>query len=112
MTTYFVSRHSGAVAWAAEEGIVVDKCISHLDVQTIKQDDVVIGTLPVHMVAAICSRGGRYLHLNIELSPELRGKELTAADMRACHVRLEGYSACSDHSFDLMRVDGNAVRAE
>jgi len=99
MATYFVSRHLGAVEWAAEEGIVVDECISHLNLETIKQGDVVIGSLPVHMVAGICRQGGRYLHLRIEFSAELRGKELTVEDMRACHARLEAYTVHRDNSF-------------
>lgn len=31
MTTFFVSRHSGAVEWAARQGIRVDKLVAHLD---------------------------------------------------------------------------------
>jgi len=91
MTTYFVSRHPGAVAWAQEEGVAVDKQITHFDPTIIREHDVVIGSLPVHMVADICERGGDYYHLSMELESEMRGKELSADDMRACHARLEAF---------------------
>lgn len=91
MTTYFISRHPGAIEWAAEEGFAVDKLVRHLDVSMIQAGDVVLGSLPVNMAAAICSKGARYLHLSLDLPSELRGKELTPEDMRRCGARLEEY---------------------
>lgn len=91
MTTYFVSRHPGARAWAAEEGFTVDQVIDHLDPADIQQGDVLIGSLPVNLAAEICERGARYLHLSLDLPAALRGCELSAAQMRACGARLEEY---------------------
>lgn len=91
MTIYFVTRHPGALAWAAEEGITVDALVGHLDHTVIAPGDRVIGSLPVNLVAEVCVRGGRYLHLSLDLAPELRGRELTADDMRACGARIEEY---------------------
>ena len=91
MTTYFVSRHPGAREWAAGEGVAVNAVIAHLDPSVIQPGDVVIGTLPVHLAAQVCRRGGRYLHLSLELPPEWRGQELNAADLRQCGARLEEY---------------------
>jgi CRISPR-associated protein Csx16 len=91
MTTLFVSRHPGARDWAAEEGIAVDAVIAHLDPDTIQPGDVVIGTLPIHLAAQVCQRGGRFLHLSLELPPDWRGRELSAADLRECRARLEEY---------------------
>ena len=51
MTTYFVSRHPGAVAWAARRGLAVDAYLAHLDPQQIQPGDTVIGILPVHLAA-------------------------------------------------------------
>ncbi len=90
MTTYFVSRHPGALAWAAEEGIQVDQVIDHLDL-AVEPGDTVIGSLPVNLAAEVCERGGRYLHLSLVLPPTLRGLELTAEQMRACGARIEEY---------------------
>lgn len=91
MTTFFVSRHPGALDWAAGEGVVVDRVVAHLDPETVQPGDVVIGTLPIHLAARVCARGGRYLHLSLELPPEQRGRELSAADLRRFGARLEEY---------------------
>jgi CRISPR-associated protein Csx16 len=91
MTTLFVSRHPGARDWAAEEGVSVDAVIAHLDPDTVQPGDTVIGTLPIHLAARVCQRGGRYLHLSLELPPEQRGRELSAADLRQCGARLEEF---------------------
>jgi CRISPR-associated protein Csx16 len=91
MTTWFVSRHPGAKDWATEEGILVDHRIEHLDVAEVAPGDVVIGSLPVNLAAEVCARGGRYLHLSLELPLELRGQELSAADMRACRARVREF---------------------
>ncbi|MGH8479285.1 MAG: CRISPR-associated protein Csx16 [Gammaproteobacteria bacterium] len=91
MTTYFVTRHPGARAWAAEEGVLVDETIEHLDPQALQPGDIVIGTLPVNLAAEVCARGGRYLHLTLELPPEWRGAELSAEDMRRFGARVEEY---------------------
>jgi len=91
MTTLFISRHPGALEWAAEEGIIVDAAIAHLDPDTVQPGDVVIGTLPIHLAARVCQRGGRYLHLSLELPPEWRGRELSAADLRRFGARLEEF---------------------
>lgn len=91
MTTLFVSRHPGALGWAAEEGIAVDVLLAHLDAETIQPGDIVIGTLPIHLAARVCERGGRYLHLSLELPPDWRGRELSAAELRQCGARLEEY---------------------
>ena len=91
MTTYFISRHPGALAWAAEEGLGVDQVIDHLDPDIIQPGDILIGTLPVNLAAVVCERGGRYLNLSLDLPPELRGRELSVEQMRACGARVEEY---------------------
>ncbi len=92
MTTYFVSRHVGARDWAFTEGIQVDKQLDHLDTGTIRPGDVVVGSLPVNLAAEVCVRGGHYLHLSIDLPAELRGRELTAEQMRDCDARVEQFN--------------------
>ncbi len=91
MSVYFVSRHPGAKDWAAEEGIAVDQVIDHLEIDRVDPGDVVIGSLPVNLAAEVCARGGRYLHLSLELPFELRGKELTATEMRGCGAKVKEY---------------------
>lgn len=53
--------------------------------------DRVLGTLPVSEAARVCARGGRYLHLSIDIPAEARGRELSADDMQAFGAQLEEY---------------------
>lgn len=91
MTIWFVTRHPGAVEWAAQQGIRIDKQVAHLDVDEVQAGDVVIGILPVNLAADVCQRGAEYLHLSLNQPYELRGKELDVAAMNTCGARLEKY---------------------
>jgi CRISPR-associated protein Csx16 len=91
MTTYFITRHEGAKMWAEEEGFKIDVLMHHFDPKKIQLGDRVLGTLPVNLVADVCQRGGVYYHLILNMPSELRGKELSAQDMRDCDARLEPY---------------------
>lgn len=87
MTVRFVTRHAGAIDWALSKGIPAER-VAHLDPSLVRPGDVVIGALPAHLAAEICERGGRYLHLALDLPEEMRGVELTAADMSRYGARL------------------------
>ena len=89
--TYFVTRHPGARAWAAARGLPVDEILAALDPSRVQAGDRVLGTLPVHLAAQVCARGGRYFHLSLDLPLERRGGELDAAAMDAHGARLEEY---------------------
>ena len=91
MTTWFVSRHAGAVQWAARQALLIDKLVDHLDVDLVQADDTVVGTLPVNLAGQVCARGARYLHLSMEVPAEHRGSELTADKMCEFGARLIGY---------------------
>ena len=90
----FVTRHKGAVEWARRQGIEAET-VAHLDPEEIRPGDTVIGTLPVHLVAEICQRGARYLHLTLDLPREARGRELSADDLEAFGARLQEFEAWS-----------------
>lgn len=90
-TTWFVSRHPGAIEWAKRQGLSVDQLVSHLDVEKVGSGDTVIGTLPVHLAAAVCCKGARYLHLALEVPAEARGRELSADELEAFGARIEAY---------------------
>ncbi len=90
MTTYFVTRHSGALDWARGEGVEAHS-VAHLDPSGLTRGDIVMGTLPVNLAAEVCARGARYLHLSLDLPEHLRGKDLSADDMRSAGARLEEY---------------------
>jgi CRISPR-associated protein Csx16 len=91
MTTCFISRHPGAREWANKQGITVDVMVDHLDFTLVNPGDTVIGTLPVHLAAEVCARGGRYFHLALETPSDRRGSELNADDLNQFGARIEEY---------------------
>ncbi|UJP06367.1 MAG: CRISPR-associated protein Csx16 [Nitrosomonas sp.] len=99
MTTYFISRHPGAITWAEQQGIKVDQRITHLDINLIESGDIVIGSLPVNLAAQVCGKGATYIHLSLTLPEHWRGLELSAAQMVECGARLERYEIrMTDHA--------------
>ncbi len=92
MTTWLVTRHPGAREWLARQAF--DSCyfVSHLDASVVEPGDLVIGTLPVQLVAAVCARGARYVHLSLNLPASQRGAELTSEQMTAFDARLQEFT--------------------
>lgn len=88
---FFISRHPGAVEWARRQGLAVDHWLTHLDPAAVRPGDTVAGTLPIHLAAQVCARGGRYLHLSLDLSAHLRGRELSADELDEAGARLESF---------------------
>ena len=91
MTTWFVTRHMGALVWAEQQGFKIDKPVLHLDLTWIQAGDKVLGTLPVHLAGQVCEKGAEYYHLSLDVPEPLRGKELNLENMLACNARLEKY---------------------
>lgn len=85
---WLVSRHAGTIVWAEQQGIHADRVVEHLDPDDIQPGDVVIGTLPVHVAAAVCARGGRFLCVSLDVPPSLRACELDADMMHQYGARL------------------------
>jgi CRISPR-associated protein Csx16 len=92
MTTFFITRHPGAIEWAARQGLKVDRNLAHLDPADIRPGDVVIGTLPVNLGAQVCTRGGRYFNLSLDLPAGARGCELSADELERYGARLEEFT--------------------
>lgn len=90
MTAFLVTRHPGALDWAARRGIEA-RAVAHLDPAEVAPGDVVMGTLPVHLAAEICDRGARYLHLTLDLPAAARGRDLSADEMERYGARLTDY---------------------
>ena len=88
--TWIVTRHAGALEWLRKQGWA-GTSVAHLELQRVKPGDRVVGTLPLHLAAAVCEQGGRYFHLSLDVTPELRGRELSAGQMRDCGARLEAF---------------------
>lgn len=91
----FISRHDGAWAWFRASAYAKRwsgaRRIEHLDITQIRPGDVILGTLPVHLAAEVCARGGEYWHLSLNLPREQRGQELDSHDITDAAGRLERY---------------------
>jgi CRISPR-associated protein Csx16 len=87
MAVYFISRHIGAIEWAKQQCLEIDQWVEHLSLQDIRPGDIVVGSLPIHLVAQLNVSGARYLHLTIKLPASKRGQELSTKE-------LEEFGAC------------------
>lgn len=107
MTVFFVSRHEGALRWArilqktASLPFDIDNYVSHIDPASLKKGDVVIGTLPIREAHRLREQGVRFLNLDLQVPPELRGQELSATQMAACGATLTEYRVTVKESFEL-----------
>lgn len=90
MPILFVTRHAGALEWAARRGIRA-VAVDHLDMGMVGPGDTVMGTLPFHLAAAVCGRGARFLCLELDLPADARGRPLSADDMDRFGARLVEY---------------------
>ena len=92
MTTYFVSRHPGAVAWARRGNLPVDQFLSHIDNDTpLHTGDKVIGNLPVGLAAYVCASGAQYWQLQVLVPFELRGQELSVNQLTELGAHVSRY---------------------
>ena len=77
MEYLIVTRHQGLVEVLSEMGIT-GKVISHATLSDV-QGKTVIGVLPMHLAAQTLMFG----EVTLQLSPEQRGKELSAQEVRS-----------------------------
>lgn len=88
MTTWFISRHPGAIEWIRSTNIRIDEFREHLCIEEVSKGDVEIGVLPFSLAAAVCSKGARFLGMEFTQTRESRGKELSAETLKAKNCRL------------------------
>lgn len=92
MTTYFITRHTGALDWAKTTNVHFDVHLTHLgDDVILSAGDVIIGTLPINIVCKINQMGVRYFHLSLDIPADLRGMELNREQLLACQASLEEF---------------------
>ena len=117
MNIWFVGRHTGALEWVKNQDIAVTKTVTHLSQEDWPgAGDIVIGTLPVQLVAELNILGVRFMHLQLTLTEADRGRELTADDMNRLGAKLVEYIAMriqpvsNDNSQDNDEVGWNGKR--
>lgn len=92
MSIYLISRHQGAVEWMNHMGHHYDEHLTHLnDYVELSKGDVVVGSLPINIVADLAERGVSYMHLSLYIPEHLRGIELSAEQLSKLNARLEAY---------------------
>ena len=90
MTTYFVTRHVGALQWAKQNQLHFDVHLVHLfDLDVLQARDTIIGTLPMNLVYSLNEKGIRYIHLSLEIPSHLRGVELSLDQLNDCKANLQ-----------------------
>ena len=114
MSVYFVSRHEGAHQWlrAQIDGGQMPPAevihVEHLDLARVQEGDTVLGTLPIALAANVRERGARFVNLDLTVPPELRGRELSAAEMGVCGATLTEYEVSKRRT---MNIVGGAMAA-
>lgn len=104
MAVYFISRHIGAIDWAKQQGLEVDQWVEHLSLQDIRPGDIVVGSLPIHLVAQLNVSGVRYLHLTIQVPASKRGQELTAKELQEFGACLTEFNVTERPNEDIQNV--------
>ena len=89
---YLVTRHAGAVDWMMQTlGHAQARVVSHLQGVEFAPGDVVCGVLPLSWAARICAAGAQAHVLTYDTPEALRGRELSADDLRALGAQLVRY---------------------
>ena len=110
MTTFFVSRHSGALEWLqrhhpdlANRAQVIAHADRHFFAR-LQPGDVVVGVLPIYLIAKVCERRARYFALSVpKIPPERRGHVLSADELEAYGAHLNEYLALEGEALNRLR---------
>lgn len=98
MTVYFVSQHEHARRWArimdAKGNKLphrIDQAMENIDPEHLQPGDVVMGTLPMSVAAALESRGIAFWALDLHVPPQDRRRELSATELAMYGATLTRY---------------------
>jgi len=86
-----VSRHPGAKQWLSQQGIAADHNQRHLNPDDLDHNDIVIGTLPMHLAATLDERGIAFFNLVLDVTADMRGRELDLSEILQCNPRIRRY---------------------
>ena len=88
MTQSIRARHAGTRALLQH---LESETRTHLEPDRLRPGDVVIGTLPLALAAAVEARGAAFWSFTFDQRPEDRGQDLPAATLQTRNPRLERY---------------------
>lgn len=103
MAIWFVSRHQGAIEWIKRQEIHIDFWKDHLieeDFNSMTAQDIVLGTLPIHLAARVCDIGAKFYFLSIDISPDKRGKELDSLELTTANAQLVRYIIKKEDTYE------------
>lgn len=87
-----VTRHPGAVAWVQQVLGRPVQSVAHLHESELVAGTRYYGVFPLNLAAAICATGAECWAISLQISPELRGQELTATQLDQLGARLVRYT--------------------
>lgn len=96
MTTYIVSRHDATTQWILNNlphGTTTAVHMKHFELQQVQKGDIVIGVLPIHIIAQITAIGAIFYSFEINTPFHLRGVELTLQQVENLSPKLVQYTA-------------------
>ena len=90
--TWFVSRHQSSINWMKSQSTPVDNYVTHIDDSTgIHPGDIVIGSLPVSIVAKLNQNKIRFISFTLDIPEDLRGIDLNEKQLDSLQVELKEY---------------------
>ena len=98
MATIFVCRHQGAMVWMKKQSIAVDFWTDDLCLESVRENDKVIGILPMHLAAAVCARGAKFYALELNVPKLFRGRELSENQLKNFDCSLREYEVVAKQS--------------
>ena len=81
MKVVIVSRHPGTINLLKSK-FPDAEIISHMTEDSIPENALVIGNLPIEMVAKVLEKGNRFVSVVLNIPPEMRGKELSEEELK------------------------------
>ncbi len=99
MTIKIITRHQNSIPvikeLLVEKGIDGEvKVLSHFNgeaLNAVKDGDILVGILPINLIADINKKGGRFFALTMIIPAELRGVELSEEQVRDLNPSLQEY---------------------
>ena len=76
-----VSRHPATVN-LLKSRFPEAEVVSHMTEDNIPENALVIGNLPIEMIAKVLEKGNRFVSVVLNIPPEMRGKELSEEELK------------------------------